>query len=428
MLPPTIVSYQRARDALALQRESITRRAFDELTADSELEVPTSVSETEIYAQLSHILNVLEAENAPADVMIAPRDRLASLFQTYVARRSVEAGKTVELPSAGLEAKFDSKDLLGWAGSFFRWWKKLSPHEFVDWTGTIDRLGNQARVAVLGDWGSGLYGAPECAKSIEKDTRGIELVLHLGDIYYAGDDDEVRDRFLPHWPRIDGALNRALNGNHEMYTGGKAYFDIALESFSQPSSFWVGENDHWVLIGLDTAYKDHDLHGNQVQWIRQVLNRAAGRKVLLFSHHQPYSLFDTLRHKSTGLDLVSRVAPFLETRAIFGWYWGHEHHCIIYDDHPLWGLKGRCVGHSGFPEFRPKAELGAAPARTEFRVLQGRNLVPGGLVMDGPNVYIPGHETRYVPHGYLVLEFDDEHLVELYFEAGGELIRENRVS
>ncbi len=423
MAAPVIVSYQRLRDAFSSNLESAA--GFSSLeSAESDL------SQVEMVAELSRALKALESEEGPPGVMISARDQAASLLQTFLARQSLKSEKVEPLPTGGLEAKFDNHDILGWAGSFFRWWKRIRPHEFVDWDGTIDRLPNRARIAILSDWGSGLYGAPECSKSIQREAAGFDLVLHLGDIYYAGDDDEVRDRFIAFWPELPGALNRTLNGNHEMYTGGKAYFKIALARFGQRSSFCALENDHYVLVGLDTAYQDHRLHGKQVQWLRQLVKKAEGRRVILFSHHQPYSVVKELNRTGAGTaaGLLRDLSEFLQKRQIFAWYWGHEHHCIIYDDHPFFGLKGRCVGHSGFPEFRSKLDiLGDIPAKPSFLHVSERNLIPGGFVLDGPNRHIVGHEKRYVPHGYVVLDLDGERLTESYREAGGELLKQVEV-
>jgi hypothetical protein len=39
-----------------------------------------------------------------------------------------------------------------------------------------------------------------------------------------------------------------------------------------------------------------------------------------------------------------------------------------------------------------------------WRRFEIRNMVPGGLVLDGLNPYIQGHETEYGPHGYMTME------------------------
>jgi hypothetical protein len=143
--------------------------------------------------------------------------------------------------------------------------------------------------------------------------------------------------------------------------------------------------------------------------------------VILFSHHQPFALLDSLEGKKPEKErnLVRKLAPLLERHAIHAWYFGHVHQCVIHDDHPAWKLKARCVGHSGFPDFRPKI-LGEAPAKVGFRRFPDHNYIPGGLVLDGPNQYSPGEDqSKYVPHGFVMLHFDKERVDELYFEAGG---------
>ena len=52
-------------------------------------------------------------------------------------------------------------------------------------------LPDEARIAVLGDWGTGLYGAPLVAKAIRGDVQGFQLLLHLGDVYYSGSANEI---------------------------------------------------------------------------------------------------------------------------------------------------------------------------------------------------------------------------------------------
>ena len=46
-------------------------------------------------------------------------------------------------------------------------------------------------------------------------------------------------------------------------------------------------------------------------------------------------------------------------------------------------------------------------------------MVPGGLILEGPNPYIPGHEHEYGPHGYMTLEFKDEQLNEIVHAPDG---------
>src|SRR5262249_50102834 len=158
--------------------------------------------------------------------------------------------------------------------------------------------------------------------------------------YYSGTDDEVNDRFISLWPKVPNALNRGLNGNHEMYTGGNAYFKAISTCFGQTSSYFALQNNHWILACLDSAYDDHDLPGQPAAWVTTLAQQSPDKKLLLFSHHQPYSLLDV-----QGPKLIKALANLFETKRIYGWYWGHEHHCILYKPHALYGLRGRCVGH-----------------------------------------------------------------------------------
>src|SRR5262249_39644954 len=183
---------------------------------------------------------------------------------------------------------------------------------------------DESRIAILGDWGTGLYGAPVMAETVEKDTDGFALLLHLGDVYYSGTRKEVKQRFLDRWPTRTGSTSRALNSNHEMYSGGESYFEDTLTRFGQEASYFAFQNQHWTLIGLDTAYKDHAIDDEQVAWLRGILAKAGDRKVVLFSHHQLYSHFE-----SQGSMLMGHpgFGEILRSKRILACDGGHEHRC-----------------------------------------------------------------------------------------------------
>lgn len=399
-----MVGYEQIAQALVNGRDSSFEAA--------DLAEPNSaISNAELIAQLSHVLATLEQAGGEPGVFASVDDRIASLVQSYLARQSYTKPEGIVLTDAGPEAKFDSKDLLGWAGSLFDWIKGLKKRKFVDQSSAPLAVKNKTRIALLSDWGTGMYGAPVCAESIEKDGD-FDIVLHLGDVYYSGDIDEVNERFLKFWPRVPEALNRALNSNHEMYSGGYGYFDHILPTFNQASSYFALQNDHWLLIGLDTGYSEHELHGNQAKWLLDLVSDSGDRRVVLFSHHQPYSLYE-----KQGNTLVGQLSQLLEARRIYAWYWGHEHRCVVHDPHPRWGLRGRCVGHSGFPYFRDK--FGTPLSEPGWQPVLGKNLVPGGFVLDGPNKYVADNSSKYGPNGYIVLELDDRDLRERFMNPDG---------
>ncbi len=416
-----------AKDTIITYREISKIINNNESATLGELEksVEDPTESARMLAGLGAALKKLEDADKNPGVLVSPDHKVASLLQTYLAERAAEKGELEELPMGGKEAKFDSDDWLGWAGSFFTWWRKIKPHPFLAAAPDPEPIGNKIRVAILGDWGTGLYGAPVCAKSIEQDAKGYQLAIHLGDVYYAGNKGEVQERFLDLWPKQNVAINRAINSNHEMYTGGDAYFKLTLKDgrFNQAASYFAFQNDYWVLVGLDSAYEEHDLKGNQVAWLRNIINNSGDRKIILMSHHQPISRFE-----SQGLKLVEKVGEFLGAKKIFAWYWGHEHRCMLYDRHPAWQMYGRTVGHGGFPYFRDKLD-GAPeePGLPKWYRVGASNMIPGGLVHDGPNAYLKDHEDEYGPNGYMTLEFDGSHLIEIVHEPDRSVIYQRQL-
>lgn len=416
-----LVSYKTLNQALS-KPESVAKSYEEATTAD-----PAQAAA--MMAAMNFALAQLEKASDGRDdkVMVTTDHRVASLLQTYMGEQARDAGQAEPIGADALgreqyEAKFDDKDYLAWVGSFFSWWKGIIDHPWLENPQT-HRFNNSAKVAVLGDWGTGMYGAPLCAQTIENDGEGYPVRLHLGDVYYSGNKDEVHDRFLNIWPKkkTGAEIDRACNSNHEMYTGGHAYFNNTLSTFNQSASYFALENDHWILAGLDTAYKGKDLAGNQVEWLTGLVDRANGRRVLLFSHHQPWSPFDGGNEKVTN-----KLNNLLSSQKIFGWYWGHEHRCVIYDQHPAWKLYGRCIGHGGYAYFRDAlgnaATLdGAGHQGAAWKQLGAKNAAPQGRILDGPNPYLEPHgdPNKYGPHGYMTLKFDNDHLTEIIHAPDG---------
>ena len=386
----------------------------------------------EVAAALNRYANMLrELEKATAasdpEVMVTAQDRNASMLQSWVAAHATE---TEALPAGGEEVKFGTglEDPLGWALSLLKWVDRDDAHAIVRPPTTDPHpLPETCRVALVADWGTGLYGAPVSADSIA-DTGPWDLLMHLGDVYYSGTKDETRDRFLGKWPDHAAAVNRAINGNHEMYSGGFGYFDLTLPAFGQAASSFAFANEHWLLIGLDTAYVDHAMDGTQVAWVRAVVDaHGDGRKLVLFSHQQPFSRLD-----KQGPKLLAALDWLLSGRRITAWYWGHEHDCVIYDPHPLFGLLGRCLGNGGIPAFR-RENVRSAPAKEEcagiaWRSLGSTGASPACVVLDGPNPYITGKEDKFVPHGYVTLELDGATLTERFHLADGTAIHEQEIA
>jgi predicted phosphodiesterase len=376
-----------------------------------------------IMAKIGNALKAMEEEEAQdggPTVLTSPGNELAARMQASLA----ESGKAFEpLPAGGQELKFDSiTDWNGWAWSWLSEWND-DHHKIVrPASADAEIIKDELRIALVSDWGTGLYGAPEISKNIAAQCGDFDFVLHLGDVYYAGAEKEIQQRFLDAWPKCTNVVNRALNGNHEMYSGGFAYFNDTFREFKQASSYFAWQNKNWLIVALDTACLDFDLDSVQVKWLERLIAKSEDRRVVLLSHHQLYSQLD-----SQGPKLAAALGALLHDKAVHFWYWGHEHRCMLYDKHPDSGLVARCIGHGGMPQRRGKEKT--APVDLEkcgvtWRKLAAKPGVPSAVILDGPNPYIKGEEETYSPHGYVSLQFSDKKLHECYWTPEGCLSRE----
>ncbi len=372
-----------------------------------------------IMARIGQALRDMEAAettNAEPGILVSPHNPLAA--------RMAEYGNGTPITSGGKELKFDSvTDSLGWAYSWLVEWDD-NHHPIVrPKDTTAGKLDPHVRIAVLGDWGTGLYGAKPSAQSIAGDKNPFTMLLHLGDVYYAGTKQEEKQRFLDLWPSRPEAFSRALNSNHEMYSGGRGYFEDTIKKFDQASSYFVLRNKDWTLIGLDTAWTDFDLDEEQVRWLDVVVGESVGTRIILFSHHQLFSQLD-----SQGTKIAGKVGKLLAEKKISMWYWGHEHRCVLYDPHPQYGLIARCIGHGGMPQRRGDEKN--APVELQKgdaiwrRLPEKKPGIPSALVLDGRNAFIKGKEDTYSPHGYITLEFNGANLHESVFLPDGTAVKE----
>ena len=189
---------------------------------------------------------------------------------------------------------FLTHNVFGWIWSYIsnRFW---FIHRFQTYDGTdkgIYQLPNEAKVTLLADWASFTDDSAEVARQSAKQHP--DLSIHLGDIYFVGHKDEIKENFddkVWHYGKM-GSL--AIPGNHEMYANGYDYFDVLLPEYmsimqngvkqQQKASFFCVENDHWRIVALDTGYKSvsipiwemifppkADLNKKQRAWIENEL-------------------------------------------------------------------------------------------------------------------------------------------------------------
>jgi hypothetical protein len=271
-------------------------------------------------------------------------------------------------------------------------------------------LAGDARLVIVGDWGSGLPRAADVAKHMRRAlddpaaARRQKVVIHLGDVYYSGEESEYRRNFLDPWPvrpgEADEIQSYSLNGNHDMYIGGGPYFGVGLADARfkhQAGSSWFSlANDHWQFLALDTSYEDGGLHGDQAAWVRQMRAEHPERKTALLSHHQLFSAYEP---GATGLR--TKIRWVLQEAPIDAWFWGHEHRCLVYED--LENVRfATCIGHGGIPEYLVKPGL----------------VSPRGLVYEYRRI----HSTDWQPwntFGFAIVDLDGDRMTVRYVDERG---------
>jgi hypothetical protein len=267
-----------------------------------------------------------------------------------------------------------------------------------------DKLPAKAQIAIVGDWGTGQDAAKLVLRQIA--NKKPDVVIHLGDVYYAGTQNEVNKYFLQPWKQI---LNLATNpiptfslaGNHDMYSGGVPYYQMIQQQLGQPASYFCLRNADWQFVGMDTGYHDHNpaaggdgatyLQDTEVTWLTDKVNNAGGRSTVLLSHHQLFTAYDTIDNNEINLRLYPQVAPLLPKVAL--WVWGHEHDFVPYDAYK--GLaRSCCLGHGAFPV--GEDETPHEPKYPDVPVTKGA---------DGKNIRL-GITGGVYNHGYAIIELD----------------------
>lgn len=430
--------------------EVMQHRYLSEST--NELRVKLHECIAAVERQESTILRMLEGHQVePADLLVAleraneaaaelakpaeqeatlfPRDAVTSQIQSILQRYFITQGLTqtneaasaidfvhpisdVSLAPAVATLAADqffgtmSQTDIGWisclAAMAYRKFGKRRP--FPNRPAPPKRIASDARIYLLADWGSGVSRARKIAERIrvmlEDEPRREQHVIHLGDVYYSGWPEEYDDHFLQFWPVRPGREDRygswALNSNHDMYSGGHGYFDHLLKDArfagQGGSSFFSLENEHWQLLGLDSAWEGEDLAGDQFEWVERRQAQNPDKKLLLMTHHQPFSAFE---------GDCKNLQRLLERNRVTTWFWGHEHRFAMYKPRPDLPY-GRLIGHGGVPVW----------------ALSKSKPVPKTVQYISTSAFRSGIE-RFALFGFAILDFDGPDIGVRYFDERG---------
>jgi hypothetical protein len=240
-------------------------------------------------------------------------------------------------------------------------------------------IADNARIILVGDWGSGIQRAQDVAGKIRKiltavpDDSKEQYVIHLGDVYLMGAKEEYRNNFLQHWPVRHGEPfgSFIVCGNHDMYQGGHEYYGTALADsrFAQQAgkSVFALRNANWQFLGIDTAYEEKRLSNGQDKWIKSQLRTTGNRRTTILSHHPLWSDYKP----SIGADLRNQIGPILAEgqRKIDAWFWGHEHRCVVYEPRDPVHFTS-CVGHGGIPSYLKATASDPYPPNVKYEYRQ----------------------------------------------------------
>jgi Calcineurin-like phosphoesterase len=344
------------------------------------------------------VVAFLQKQAAPS----APRpEGSPSIVSSESATSSVGSAMAAATHAFETLKQFEPSDYVRWISEYLKY--RLGPkHVFLTYDGKQPAHGIYAltsdepeiRIGLGGDWGTGTDEAHRVAKLLcEFDPH---FTVHLGDVYFVGDASEVKENFLGlqrpgcqytpcKWP-LGSKAGFALNGNHEMYARGVAYFDEILPMMGevvdsrpqgQKASYFCLKNDDWCILGLDTGYNsigtplveyvfspDASLPQEIVDWLQAIAGSIQDQGIIILSHHQVLSVYDSCFTKQADQIFSILKRPVL-------WFWGHEHRLMIYDAYTdpngRWPtVTGRCIGHAGMPIDLPGKQKSGSMGTAEY--------------------------------------------------------------
>lgn len=352
--------------------DAATLQALDADQTSTLAGLPLEEKRRQSMSALQSAIAYAKSEPEPQGHTFHSRDPLTGITQSHLAKNNPPVGDALGDSVLPVLQAFGQDNPIVWipAGidAILEHFNSKAPFKIATDRSRIT-LPDTCKVALLADWGADNIHAKRLGQLAI--SRGADIVIHLGDIYYSGSQSECQT-FLRNWPLRGGDGNPvvgksfALNGNHEMYSRGRYYFTTVLEGLGQEASYFILSNNWWQLHALDTAYVPFSISGGttdsnlkpQWDWLVSNITSNPGKKNILLSHHQPLSAHLTEYEQSYTLrQEFYQLQSATQTRAIFAWFFGHEHRCTIYDDNdPKAWFKARLIGNGSIPH-PPQEEL-----------------------------------------------------------------------
>lgn len=346
-------------------------KAHQRAIAVSQNQQPVAAADAEIAPpadiRLGHILTLAQTAIAGDD------DQVLNTLAPGVVIKTDQWG---QIWGTGKYEQLDP----GWLEAAAEWLENLKPggpQQAFNTKPAVFNMPDDVQISLAGDWGTGDWrggtGAANPAPSTDVCSRikllQPDLSIHLGDVYYAGTDDQELHILTKGWP-VGSIGSLALNSNHEMYAGGDPYFQaIANAPFAiqRGCSYFALENKNWIIVGLDSAYYS-DAEGlyedgvifrpggptDQLGFLEAQV--AKGKKIILLTHHNAVS-----QDGSTKSTLWNQVmSAFAADAGPAHWYWGHVHCGAVYHNltNGSAAVLCRCCGHGALPCGQPTGMAG----------------------------------------------------------------------
>jgi hypothetical protein len=295
-------------------------------------------------------------------------------------------------------------------------------------------------IALLADWGMGTSLAEnvlaQAVTALPANDPPVQqapasILVHMGDIYYAGTTAECKRHFVgtvlsavPNAFTADFPVY-AIPGNHEYYSGAVGFYETVLPRLAgQTNSFFCLRTGQWQVVALDTGFHDTDpltvgsnttqLTDDQVAWLQEVMSTAGNRRTILLTHHQLNSGNSAVgtgkvdgRHVSYGINplLLAQLKPYFGQIAV--WLWGHEHNTVVFS--PQVGLPlGRCIGSASIP-----MQVDMQPYATDPSLVGVDGIAVPAMDL---SVQLSNNGTDY-SHGFAVLSLSPAEATVNYYEV-----------
>lgn len=247
------------------------------------------------------------------------------------------------------------------ASALFQWHhSKISQFKYTLKAPT----GQPIKLAIVADFGTGLVHSQYIARQLAEAK--YPYVFQLGDIYYAGREEEYRKFYRsPMKPILEGGSKVfALAGNHEQYSGNQNYWNdihYRQDKFpvqEQEGSYFRLLGDHYQIIGCDTNSLELESYSNPLllDWLLKALRegRSKGLSNILLTSEHAYDFLAVLPGRGKIYrDIASSSDDFFHPThpLVDFWAWGHVHYGSFNDAAPDEGFPfiGTCVGHGGYP-------------------------------------------------------------------------------